>query len=56
MNRKCKLCNRRYWEDGVEPFVADDRFCISCAIEACELELARRESKDTVKAFGIKEG
>lgn len=43
MNRKCELCNRRYWERGVEPLLADDRFCVTCAIEACERELDRRD-------------
>ena len=44
MNRKCKLCNRPYWERGVEPLLADDRFCTVCAIESCERELEELEA------------
>lgn len=50
---KCALCGRRFWRDvgceRVTPLAGYKRFCIDCAIKACEEKLARveEEKRDT---------
>ncbi len=42
MHTHCELCGRQYWQDHRYPLSGDDRFCETCAIEACEQMQARR--------------
>ena len=43
MNHNCTICGRKYFAPYYIPLEGDDRYCITCAAEACE------QRQDTAK-------
>lgn len=53
MSTECVLCGRRFFTEGVMQLAADERFCVECAMTACEKLLTERLEKTKRPIAGV---
>lgn len=41
MLQSCLLCGKQYFTASL-PIAGDDRFCITCAVKCCKMEMQKR--------------